>query len=120
MESAWIARSYCTEKRGSGVGPRTLDVSPFRMAISRASPDARRSVATSLHERVGQRSDVRGPLLRTIPMLYLHPVLGFAQTFAYIFGDHDGATLAAGTAEGDGQIAFPLLDVVRQKIDEQL
>ena len=53
-------------------------------------------------------------------MHYLHPVLRFAQTFAHLFRDHDRAMLAAGTAEGDGQVALAFLNVVRQQIDEQL
>src|SRR5713101_7696926 len=53
-------------------------------------------------------------------MLHLHPVLSFAQAFAYLLRNHDGAVLASGAAEGDGQVAFAFLDVVGQQIYEQL
>jgi len=45
-------------------------------------------------------------LLRTIPMHNLHPVLCFAQTFAYLLRNHDRAMLPTGAAKGDGQVAL--------------
>ena len=59
-------------------------------------------------------------LLRAIPMHHLHPVLRGTQTFGHIFGDHDGAVLAAGATEGDGQIALAFMNVMRQQVDEQV
>src|SRR5579863_7143845 len=37
-----------------------------------------------------------------------------------LFGDHDAAMLASGAAEGDGQIAFALVDVMRKQVNEQI
>jgi len=50
----------------------------------------------------------------------LHPVLCFAQTFAYLLRNHDRAIAATGAAKGDGQVALAFLDVVWQQIYEQL
>ena len=45
-------------------------------------------------------------------------VLG--KTALYLLGDHDRAVLAASTAEGDGEIAFALADVVRKKKEQKI
>ena len=49
-----------------------------------------------------------------------HAISSAAEMFAHILGDHDGTVLSAGAAEGDGQIAFAFMDVVRQQIDKQV
>ena len=55
-----------------------------------------------------------GASLRAVAVRDLHAVAGFAQAFGHILGNHHGAVLAAGAAEGNGQIAFAFANVVRQ------
>jgi hypothetical protein len=45
-------------------------------------------------------------------------ISGVPKMFADFLGDHDGTVLSAGAAEGDRQIAFALVDVVRQQVNE--
>src|SRR6516162_8004988 len=61
-----------------------------------------------------------GSLLWAVPMHDLYPVARLPQVLADFFRDHDAAVLAAGTAEADGEVAFPFLHVMRQKVDEQV
>src|SRR5690348_15350987 len=56
----------------------------------------------------------------TVAVRYLDPISRLAQTLANIFGDHDRAVLAAGAADGDGQVALAFVDVVRQQIYQQV
>ncbi len=53
-------------------------------------------------------------------MYNLHSVARFLQPLGNIFRDHHRAVLAAGAAEGDGQVALAFVNVMRQKIDQQL
>jgi hypothetical protein len=48
-----------------------------------------------------------------------HAVSGLAEGLADIFGNHNGAMLATGAAEGNGEITLPFANVVRQEIDEE-
>src|SRR5260370_37698235 len=50
----------------------------------------------------------------------LNVITGVAKVLAVFFGYHAGAVLAAGTAEGDGQIALAFMDIVRQEVDEEI
>ena len=50
----------------------------------------------------------------------LYAISGVAKVLADFFGDHDGAMLSAGAAEGDRQVALPFVNVVRQQVDEQV
>ncbi len=56
----------------------------------------------------------------TVAVDHLHPVSRLGQPFAHFFRNHHRAVLAAGAAEGDGQITLAFADVVRQQIDQQL
>src|ERR1035441_2783627 len=58
-------------------------------------------------------------LLRAVSMCDFHAVSRTAKVFADFLGDHDGAVLAAGAAEGDRQVALALVNVVRQQ-EEQI
>src|SRR5258708_37310980 len=49
-----------------------------------------------------------------------YPVAGFLQTLGDVFGDHDGAVLAPGTAERDCQITFSFMNVVWQKVNQEI
>ena len=49
-----------------------------------------------------------------------HAISGVAEVLADLLGDHDGAVLSAGAAEGDRQIALAFVNVVRQKVDQQV
>ena len=53
-------------------------------------------------------------------MCALDPVAGLGQPLTNLFGDHDGAMLAPGAAEGHREIALPFLDVVRQEEEKQI
>src|SRR6267142_804897 len=44
----------------------------------------------------------------------LHVVSRLGDAFSQLLGDHHGAVPAAGAAEANGQIAFALMNVVRQ------
>jgi translocation and assembly module TamB len=47
-------------------------------------------------------------------------VAGFLQALVHLFGHHDAAVLAAGAAEGYGQIALAFLHVMGQQVKHQL
>ena len=47
-------------------------------------------------------------------------VAGFAKALAEFFGHHHASVLAAGAAEGDGQVAFALFDVMREQVEHEL
>jgi len=49
-----------------------------------------------------------------------HPVARLLQPFGNIFRDHDGAVLTDSAAEGNGQVTLSFVNVVRQKINQQL
>src|SRR5713101_2111914 len=53
-------------------------------------------------------------------MYDFHSIAGLLQAFGNIFRNHHGAVLAAGTAEGDGQITLALVNVMGQKIDQKI
>src|ERR1700689_852699 len=53
-------------------------------------------------------------LLRTVAVHHFHLISGTAKFLAHVLGDHDGAVLSAGTAEGDRQIALAFINVMRQ------
>ena len=53
-------------------------------------------------------------------MRRLNAVALLAEAFGDLFGDGDGAVLASGAAEGDGEVALPFLDVMRQQEQEHL
>src|SRR6202034_87987 len=65
-------------------------------------------------------ADSPSPLARDIPMQRLYLIACLLEATGYFFCHHHAAVLAAGTAEGDGQIALPFLNVVRKQVEHQL
>src|SRR5512143_2475789 len=59
-------------------------------------------------------------LFGDVAMRFLDAIAGLAQAFAQLVGDHHAAMVPAGAAEGNGEVALPFLNVVRQKIDQQV
>ena len=53
-------------------------------------------------------------------MRAFHLVSGADKTLAYVFGNHNGPVMSTRAAKGDGEITLPFLDVMRQKINQQL
>src|SRR5260370_36276017 len=53
-------------------------------------------------------------------MYNLHSVARFLQPLGNIFRDHHRAVLAAGAAEGDGQVTLAFVNVMGQKVDQQV
>ena len=53
-------------------------------------------------------------------MGHLCLIAGFVEALRQVLRDHDGAMLPARAANGNGQIAFPLVDVMRQQINQQV
>ena len=58
--------------------------------------------------------------LRAVPVRHFHPVSRFLQSLGHVFRNHYGPVLASGTAESNRQIAFAFVNVMRQKVDEQI
>src|SRR5215472_3540530 len=58
--------------------------------------------------------------LRAVAVQHLHPISRFLQPLGHIFGDHYRPVLAAGAAESNGQIAFALVNVMRQEVNKQI
>ena len=56
----------------------------------------------------------------TVAVHDLHAISGAAKVLADFLGDHHRAMLSTGAAESDRQIAFSLVNVVRQQIDEKI
>src|SRR5208337_2370141 len=50
----------------------------------------------------------------------LHAVSSFVQAFAHFFGDHYRAVLAARASEADREVALAFVNIVRQKINQQI
>ena len=55
-----------------------------------------------------------------IPMTYLSLKARLHQVLADLVGHHHGPMLSAGAAEGDGQVALTLTDVMGQQIDQEV
>jgi hypothetical protein len=51
-------------------------------------------------------------------MIFFDQEAGFFQALVDFAGDENGAVMAAGAAEGNGEIAFAFADVVRQKVNQ--
>ena len=49
-----------------------------------------------------------------------HAVACLLQALGNIFGDHDRSVLAAGAAEGNCQITFAFMDIVRKQINQEI
>src|ERR1700691_2600199 len=60
------------------------------------------------------------PLPWHVAMPNFHAMSGFQQALPDFLRDHDGAVLAAGAAETDGEITFAFANVVGQQINEEV
>src|SRR5256885_4624330 len=59
-------------------------------------------------------------LSRTVPMHHFDPVVGASKALADIFRNHHRAVLASGTAECNRQVAFALVNVMGDQVDQQI
>ena len=53
-------------------------------------------------------------------MCCLDPIALFSEALGHFFGDSNGAVLASGAAECDGEVALSFLDVMRQQKEKHL
>src|SRR5580692_6682018 len=58
--------------------------------------------------------------LFNIAVSLFRPVSGLREALTYLARDHDAPMVSTGAAERNGEIAFPLADIMRQQIDQQV
>ena len=94
-------------------------MTPAGKARKKFKVPALRCTAIDNHWLPGARP-VLARLLWAVAMHDFHPISGLPQMFAHLFGNHDGTVLAASAAEGDGQVALPFMNVVRQQVHQKI
>src|SRR5579864_2861443 len=80
----------------------------------------RNAVSVSLQSASRRSRPVVAALLWDVAMHEFDAISGVPKMFADFLGDHDRTVLSAGTTERNRQIALSLVDVVRQKVNEQV
>jgi len=82
--------------------------------------------AEGVVEKSRRPEPARMPALRAQAELFFDVAVGdfggeaaLFEGFFELLGEHDGAVFAAGAADGDGEVAFALVDVMGDEIDQE-
>jgi len=62
----------------------------------------------------------RGALAGHVAVDGFYLIAGFLQALGHFFGHHYAAVLAAGAAEGYGEVALTFLDIVREQVEHEV